>query len=30
VLGLLHLGRGKGTKAAPERAPVEGFRTFLD
>ena len=30
VLGLLHLGRGKGTKPAPERAPVEDFRTFLD
>jgi nitroreductase len=30
VLGLLHLGRGKGTKPAPERAPVANFRTFLD
>ena len=30
VLGLLHLGRGKGTKPAPERAPVGDFRTFLD
>jgi nitroreductase len=30
VLGLLHLGRGKGTKPAPDRAPVEAFRTFLD
>jgi nitroreductase len=30
VLGLLHLGRGKGTRPAPERAPVEDFRTFLD
>jgi nitroreductase len=30
VLGLLHLGRGKGTKPAPDRAPVEDFRTFLD
>jgi nitroreductase len=29
VLGLLHLGRGKGEKAAPERAPLEDFRTFL-
>jgi len=29
VLGLLHLGRGKGSKPAPERAPVEEFRTFL-
>ena len=29
VLGLLHLGRGKGTKPAPERAPLEDFRTFL-
>ena len=30
VLGLLHLGRGKGGKPAPERAPLEDFRTFLD
>ena len=30
VLGLLHLGRGKGTKPAPERAPLEDFREFLD
>jgi nitroreductase len=30
VLGLLHLGRGKGTKPARERAPVGDFRTFLD
>jgi nitroreductase len=30
VLGLLHLGRGRGTKPAPERAPLEDFRTFLD
>jgi nitroreductase len=30
VLGLLHLGRGKGTKPAPERAPLDDFRTFLD
>ena len=29
VLGLLHLGRGKGSKPAPERAPVSDFRTFL-
>src|SRR4051794_11637309 len=29
VLGLLHLGRGKGDRPAPERAPVEDFRTFL-
>jgi nitroreductase len=29
VLGLLHLGHGKGEKAAPERAPLEDFRTFL-
>ena len=29
VLGLLHLGRGKGTKPAPERAPLEAFREFL-
>ena len=30
VLGLLHLGRGKGTKPAPERAPLEAFRTYLN
>ena len=30
VLGLLHLGRGKGSKPAPERAPLEDFREFLD
>ena len=30
VLGLLHLGRGKGDKPAPERAPLEDFREFLD
>ena len=29
VLGLLHLGRGRGTRPAPERASVEAFRTFL-
>ena len=30
VLGLLHLGRGRGSKPAPERAPLEDFREFLD
>jgi nitroreductase len=30
VLGLLHLGRGKGERPAPERAPLDGFREFLD
>ena len=30
VLGLLHLGRGKGSKPAPERAPVEAIRSYLD
>ena len=30
VLGLLHLGRGRGAKPAPERAPLEDFREFLD
>ena len=30
VLGLLHLGRGRGSTPAPERAPLEDFRTFLD
>jgi nitroreductase len=29
VLGLLHLGRGRGSKPAPERAPVEAIRSFL-
>ena len=30
VLGQLHLGRGRGSKPAPERAPLEDFRKFLD
>ena len=30
VLGLLHLGRGRGTKPAPERAALEDFRKYLD
>jgi len=30
VLGLLHLGRGRGAKPAPERAPLEDFRRYLD
>jgi nitroreductase len=30
VLGLLHLGRGTGSKPAPERAPLADFREFLD
>ena len=30
VLGLLHLGRAKGDKVAPERAPLESIRTYLD
>ena len=30
VLGLVHLGRAKGpAKAAPERAPLDAFRTYL-
>jgi nitroreductase len=29
VLGLLHLGRPKGTKPAPERAPLDAIRTHL-
>jgi nitroreductase len=29
VLGLIHLGRGKGSKPAPERAPVDAFRSYL-
>ncbi len=30
VLGLVHLGRAKGPdKAAPERAPLDAFRTYL-
>ena len=31
VLGLVHLGRAKGPdKAAPERAPLDAFRSYLD
>jgi nitroreductase len=30
VLGLLHLGRAKGEKVAPERAPLDAIRTYLD
>jgi nitroreductase len=30
VVGLLHLGRAKGEKAPPERAPIDEFRTFLE
>ena len=30
VIGLLHLGRGRGTKPAPERAALEDFRKYLD
>jgi nitroreductase len=30
VLGLIHLGRARGGKAAPGRAPVDEIRTFLD
>jgi nitroreductase len=30
VLGLLHLGRAKGEKVAPERAPLEAIRTYLE
>jgi nitroreductase len=30
VLGLLHLGRGKGERPVPERAPLDDFREFLD
>ena len=29
LIGLLHLGRGRGSKPAPERAPVEAIRTYL-
>jgi nitroreductase len=29
VLGLLHLGIGKGARTAPERAPLETYRTYL-
>jgi nitroreductase len=29
VLGLLHLGRPKGEKPAPEREPVDTIRTYL-
>jgi nitroreductase len=30
VLGLIHLGRGKGERLAPERAPIDAFRSFLE
>jgi len=30
VLGLLHLGTARGDRPAPERAPVDQIRTFLD
>jgi nitroreductase len=30
VLGLLHLGRAKGAKEPPERAPLDAIRTYLD
>jgi nitroreductase len=30
VLGLLHLGHFKGDKPAPERAPLDAIRTYLD
>jgi nitroreductase len=30
VLGLLHLGRARGDKPAPERAPLETIREYLD
>lgn len=30
VLGLLHLGRAKGEKDPPERAPLDAIRTYLD
>jgi nitroreductase len=29
AIGLIHLGRGKGTKPAPEREPIEAFRMYL-
>jgi nitroreductase len=29
VVGLLHLGRGRGSKPAPERAPLDAIRTYL-
>lgn len=30
VLGLIHLGMARGEKAAPERAPLETIRTYLE
>jgi nitroreductase len=30
VVGLIHLGRAKGTKPAPDREPVDAFRSYLD
>ena len=29
AIGLIHLGRGKGSKPAPEREPIEAFRSYL-
>jgi nitroreductase len=29
-IGLIHLGRGKGSKPAPDREPIERFRTYLE
>jgi len=30
VLGLIHLGQARGDKPAPERAPIDEFRSYLD
>jgi nitroreductase len=30
VLGLIHLGIARGERPAPERAPLDTFRTYLD
>ena len=30
VLGLIHLGRAKGEKPAPARAPLDAFRSYLE
>jgi nitroreductase len=30
ILGLIHLGRAKGEKLAPDRAPIDDFREYLE
>jgi nitroreductase len=30
ILGLIHLGRARGTKPAPQRAPLDAIRSYLE